>query len=114
MMYAVAIAVEDCEGVAKAHSFAVTEAHSHEEAIGKALWDNTEINIADVMSIDVTQAIPTWDFKNLTEEIKHMWTGDNKIKCIKRVRELTGMGLKDSKTFVEGVQFQLYQGCEGY
>ena len=38
--------------------------------------------------------------------------GDNKIKVIKAVREITGLGLKEAKELVDGAPSNLKEGCE--
>ena len=38
--------------------------------------------------------------------------GDNKIKVIKAVREITGLGLKEAKEVVDGAPSNVKEGCE--
>jgi hypothetical protein len=69
---------------------------------GLEFWDNIRKNLGEDIAGDIFFGMIT---QAGTDEVLVKSTGINKIAIIKEIRQLTGWGLKESKDFVDSVEY---------
>jgi large subunit ribosomal protein L7/L12 len=79
----------------------------------KALEDKWGVEAAAPMTAMAMGAAPVAEVEEQTEfDVILESFGDEKIKVIKAVRELTGLGLKDAKDVVDGAPKSVKEGVD--
>lgn len=79
----------------------------------KALEDKWGVEAAAPMAAMAPGAAPAAEVEEQTEfDVILEAFGDEKIKVIKAVRELTGLGLKDAKDLVDGAPKPVKEGVD--
>lgn len=69
---------------------------------GLEFWDNIRKNLGEDIASDIFFGMIT---QAGTDEVLVKSIGVQKINAIKEVRQLTGWGLKESKDFIDSVEF---------
>ena len=63
--------------------------------------------IKEMSVLELNELVQACEFTVVLKEV-----GAEKIKVIKAVREITGLGLKEAKELVDGAPSNLKEGCE--
>lgn len=76
----------------------------------KACEEEFGVSAAAPVAVAVTGATGAGEEEKTEFEVVLASAGDNKIKVIKAVREITGLGLKEAKEIVDGAPKTLKEG----
>ena len=72
-----------------------------------------EFGVSAAAGVVVAAAGPVEEVEEKTEfDVELTEIGDQKVKVIKVVRELTGLGLKEAKALVDGAPSKVKEACE--
>jgi Ribosomal protein L7/L12 C-terminal domain len=88
----------DMRVVRSARSFIKSLCEVYGAKEGMVVWDKIRNTLSDQMACDIFHGMLIG-----TDDVEVISIGDQKIEAIKEVRGFTGMGLKESKDFVESV-----------